>query len=332
MNPFKRLIPSAILLLMVVVIGTAGYHLIEQWSFLDSVYMVIITLFTVGFQEVHPLSPLGRVFTILIVMGGVGVAVYAGSKLIETIVEGEILGYRRRRKMHKKIKEMKNHYIICGYGRTGHEVASEFNAARVPYVVIDKKQSTEEELSPKEVPYIIGDITNDENLLEAGIKTAKGLIAAADSDMANVFVTLSARVLNPELYIVARASEIEAEDKLKMAGANRIIAPYYISGKRMAALATRPVTSDFFDMVMHGESLEFSLSDITIPDNSPLINQTISEAEIRNKSGALVLAIRRENGSFNLQPTSSTTIEKGDIFVVIGTQEQVRLLEKMLSK
>lgn len=330
MNPFKRLAPILIILLVVVVTGTIGYQLIEGWSFLDSIYMVIITLFTVGFQEVHSLSQFGRVFTMFIIVVGVGTAVYAGSLLVEIIVEGEILGYGRRRKMDKIINEMKDHYIICGFGRTGHQVAEEFDAARVPYVVVDRKQKTEEELGSKGIPYIIGDIINDNNLVEAGIKTAKGLISAADSDVANVFVTLSARALNPELYIVARASEIEAENKLKMAGANRVILPYYISGKRIAAYATRPVTSDFLDMVMHGESLEFSLSEITVPDTSSLLNKTLSEAKIREKSGALVIAIRKVDGSFNLQPQSSSTIEKRDIFVVIGTQEQVGLLDNML--
>jgi voltage-gated potassium channel len=318
------------MLFVVVIVGTIGYRLIESWSFLDSLYMVIITLFTVGFQEVHALSPLGKLFTIVIIVAGVGVAVYAGTQLVEIIIEGEILGYSRRRKMDKKIKDMKNHYIICGYGRTGHQVGAEFDAARVPYVVVDRKQGIEEQLGPRNIPYIVGDITSDENLIKAGIKAARGLITTADSDVANLYVTLSARVLNPNLYIVARASEIETENKLVMAGANRVIAPYYISGKRMAALATRPVTSDFLDMVMHGESLEFSLNEVTIPNNSPLINKTISEAEIRHKSGALVLAIRRADGTFDLQPDSSSPIAKGDTFVVIGTQEQAVELDKML--
>jgi voltage-gated potassium channel len=318
------------MLFAVAIAGTIGYRLIERWSFLDSLYMVIITLFTVGFQEVHTLSPLGKLFTIVIIVAGVGVAVYAGTQLVEIIIEGEILGYGRRRKMDKKIKSMKNHYIICGYGRTGHQVGAEFDAARVAYVVVDQKQEIEEQLGPRDIPYIVGDITSDDNLIEAGIKSARGLITTADSDVANLYVTLSARVLNPDLYIVARASEIEAENKLVMAGANRVIAPYYISGRRMAALATRPVTSDFLDMVMHGESLEFSLNEVTIPDNSPLINKTISEAEIRHKSGALVLAIRRADGSFDLQPDSSSPIAKGDTFVVIGTQDQAVELDKML--
>jgi voltage-gated potassium channel len=330
MNPFSRLIPALATLIIVIIIGTIGYHLIEGWNFLDSCYMVIITLFTVGFQEVHSLSQYGRIFTMGIIVVGVGTAVYAGSQLVKIIVEGEVIGYGRRRKMEKEIKEMKNHFIICGFGRTGHQVAKEFDTVRVPYVVVDRKEETEEELIPKGIPYIIGDIIDDENLIEAGIKSAKGLIAATDSDVANVYVILSARALNPDLYIVTRASGMETENKLKIAGANRVILPYYISGKRMAAWATKPVTSDFLDMVMHGEGIEFSLSEIAVPGTSPLLSKTLSDAEIRSKSGATILAIRKTDGSFNLQPQSSSTIEKGDIFVVIGTQEQVVLLDKML--
>ena len=187
MNPFRRLIPTLILLFVVVILGTIGYQLIEQWSLLDSLYMVIITLFTVGFQEVHALSPLGKLFTIVIIVSGVGVAVYAGTRLVEIIIEGEVLGYGRRRKMDKRIKDMKNHYLICGYGRTGHQVGAEFDAARVPYVVVDQKQEIEEQLGPRDIPYIVGDITSDDNLIEAGIKSARGLIAAADSDVAAVW-------------------------------------------------------------------------------------------------------------------------------------------------
>jgi voltage-gated potassium channel len=319
-----------LILFTVVVVGTAGYTLIEGWSFLDAVYMVIITLFTVGFQEMHELSSEARLFTIFIIVSGVGTAIYTAGQVVEIIVEGEILGYRRKRKMERKIREIKDHYIICGFGRTGHQVAKEFDTAKVPYVVVDRKPETAEELEPKGVPYVVGDVISDENLEEAGIRSAKGLVATADSDVANVYITLSARALNPDLYIVARASEIHTEEKLKMAGADRVISPYFISGKRMAAWATKPVTSDFLDMVMHGESLEFSLREITVSGSSSLIDKTLHEAEIRQKSGATVLAIRKEGGSFNLQPQAGSRIEKGDIFVVIGTQEQLDLLEEMV--
>lgn len=330
MNPFKRLMPPAIILLIILSVGVAGYTLIEGWSFIEATYMVVITLFTVGFKEVHELSTLGRILTMIIIVSGVGTALYAVGQIGEIIVEGQIFGYRRRKRMERKIKEMKDHYIICGFGRVGHQVAEEFANAGMPYVVIDAKPETADELEPRGIPYVVGDVTSDKNLEEAGIKRAKGLIASADSDTANVFVTLAARALNRDLYVVARAGDIDAGEKLKMAGANRVISPYFISGRRMAALAIRPVASDFLDTVMHGEHLEFSLREIIVPDKSPLINKSLEDAKIRQKSGATVLAIRKPDGGFNLQPLAMSKIEKGDILVVIGAQEQLELLEKMV--
>lgn len=329
-NPFRRLIPAGMILLTVIVIGLAGFVIIEHWDLLESAYMVVITLSTVGFQEIHPLSNAGRILTMFIVVAGVGSALYAAGQTVEIIVEGEILGYRKRRKMDKRIAEMKNHYIICGYGRVGHQVAADFDAARTPYVVIDSKPETVRELEPRGVPHITGDATSDSILVEGGIGRARGLVACSDSDVANVYVTLSARALNPGLYIVARAGRQETENKLKMAGANRVISPYFISGRRMAAMVTRPVTSDFLDMVTHGGELEFRLHEIPVPDNSSLIDMTLADAEIRTKSGALVLAIQKADGSFNLQPRASSTICKGDTIVVIGTQEQIENLERLL--
>ncbi len=330
MNPFRRLLPAGIILLVVVAVGVAGYMLLDHWDFLDSIYMVLLVLTTIGFMEVHPLSDAGRILTMLIAVSGIGAAFYAAVQAIEIIVEGEILGYRMRRKMDKRIMEMRNHYLICGYGRVGHQIATEFGAARVPYVVIDSKPETVSELGPLGVPYIIGDATSDAILEEAGINRAKGLVACSDSDVANVFVTLSARALNPRLYIVARSGRSETENKLKMAGANRVLSPYTISGRRMAAMVMRPVASDFLDMVTHGGELEFRLYEVPVPDDSPLTDKTLAEAEVRTKSGALVLAIRRPDGSFDLQPHASSTIKKGDTIVVLGTQEQIDSLEAML--
>ncbi|MCP4716670.1 MAG: potassium channel protein [Deltaproteobacteria bacterium] len=330
-NPFRRIVPSALILLSIVAIGTVGYMLIEDWPFLEAIYMVVITLFTVGFQEMHRMSSLGMVFTMFIIVAGVGTAVYAGGQIVEIMVEGELLGYRRKRKMEKTVKNMKDHYVICGYGRTGHQVAEEFISAGVPFIVIDRKPETAEKLDPRKIPYIIGDVISDENLERAGIRVAKGLITCADSDVANVYVILSARALNPDLYIISRASEMDSEKKMKMAGANRVISPYYISGRRMATMAVRPVASDFLDTVMHGrEDLEFRLGEISVTNNSQLLGKTLAEAMIRDTTGAMVLAIRKKTGKFNLQPQATSTIESGDIFVVIGTQNQLESLEKMI--
>jgi voltage-gated potassium channel len=329
-NPLKRLVPAGIILLVVIVVGISGYMILEGWSFLDAIYMVVITLSTTGFMEVHPLSSSGRVLTMILTVSGVGSALYAAVQTVEIIVEGEILGYRKRRKMDKRIMEMQNHYLVCGYGRVGHQVAADFAAARIPYVVIDSKPETVNELEPAGVPHLIADATSDAILEEAGISKAKGLVACSDSDVANVYVTLSARALNPGLYIVARAGRPETENKLKMAGANRVISPYSISGRRMAAMVTRPVASDFLDLVTHGGELEFRLHEIPVPEDSSLIGSTIEEAAIRTRSGALVLAIQRADATFNLQPLASSTIRKGDTVVVIGTQEQIDKLEKLL--
>ena len=251
MNPLRRLIPPAIALLVVITIGVAGFIYIEGWSFVESIYMVVITLSTVGFNEVRELSSVGRLLTVFIIVLGVGTVAYTVGQLIELMVEGQIIGFRRRVRMEKDISTLSDHYIICGFGRVGHQVAEELKAEKIPFVVIDSKAKTADELTQVGIPHIIGDVTSDENLEKAGIKSAKGLIACADSDTANVFVTLSARSLNPKLHIIARASETESERKLKKAGADRVISPYLIAGRRMAATALRPIASDFLDTIMH---------------------------------------------------------------------------------
>jgi voltage-gated potassium channel len=232
--------------------------------------------------------------------------------------------------MERQITELKDHYIICGFGRVGHQVAVELAAARIPFVVVDSKPETAEELGAKNIPYIIGDITTDKVLIEAGIKKAKGLIASADSDTANVFVTLSARVLNPKLNIIARASSVDAEEKMKKAGADRVISPYFIAGKRMAAVATKPTAIDFLDTVMHSEHVELEMREFKINGTCSLSNRTLGEAQIRQKSGAYVATIRKPDGTFNLQPSAETKLEPGDTLVAIGTPQQLELFEKCI--
>jgi voltage-gated potassium channel len=319
-----------IFLTIIAVVGILGYTFIEKWNLLDSVYMVVLTLSTVGFQEVHPLSPGGRLFTIFIIVGGVGSAIYAAGQIVEIIVAGEMTGYRKRRNMDKTIREMKGHYVICGFGRVGHQVAQAFESWHVPFLVIDPKKESFDELESKGVPVLIGDATDDAVLTAAGISRAKGLIACSDSDVANVYITLSARQLNASLNIVARASLKDTEKKLTMAGANRVISPYFISGVRMAAMATQPVAVDFLDIVTHNGLVDFSLFQITIPTGSPLHGKTIAEADIRNTSGALVLAIRKSDGSFDLHPKETSKIDRGDVLVVLGTQEQFDSLQRMV--
>jgi voltage-gated potassium channel len=329
-NPFKRVLPATFLLLGLATAGVCGYMFLEGWGFLQACYMVIITLFTVGFGEVAPLDPAGRILTMVLIVTGVGTAVYAAGQVLEIILEGELLGFRKRQRMNRMIREMRDHYIICGFGRVGHQIATDFEAAGIRYVVVDSKAETLEELEPRGIPALVGDVTADHILTEAGIQHAKGLVACSDSDVANVYVTLSARALNPALFIVARAGHPETEKKLQIAGANRTVSPYLISGKRMAAMVAKPVAYDFLDMVTHGGELEFQLHEIAIGTSSLLAGKTLADAEIRSRSGATVLAILRAGGKLDLQPQAETRIGGGDILVVLGTQEQMDLLRKVV--
>jgi len=329
-EPFKKLLLPIIIFMFIVDIGIFGYTVIEDYSLLDSIYMVVITLFTVGFQEVQPLSDNGKILTIFLIITGVGAAVYVAGQVIEIIVEGQILGIRRRKKMEKTIRNLKDHFIICGFGRVGRQVGSEFDAADIKYVIIDNTPGHTELYESQKVLHIIGDATSDEKLLEAGIDNAKGLIASSDSDVANIYITLSARALNKELLIVARASKIDTEKKLKIAGANRVISPSFISGKRMAAWATKPVASDFLDMVSHGEDMQFNIQEVPVRDNSSFIGKTLIDSGIKEQSNITILAIRSKNGSFNLQPESTTVINTGDTFVTVGTVDQLEKLKNMV--
>lgn len=329
-HPFRRLINPLLILTYVILFGVIGYVFIEKYPLLDAIYMVIITLSTVGFHELYPLSNAGRVLTMFVIIFGVGTVAYTAGKLIEIIMEGQIVGFRRRQIMVKSIAELKNHYIICSYGRVGKQVAEDFASSKIPYVVVDSRPEIADELADTNIPFIVGDMAQDETLEKAGIKRAKGLIAAADSDAVNVFVTLSARGLKPDIYIIARSASKESESKLIKAGANRVLTPYLIAGRRMAAMVQRPIAIDYLDTVMRSEHLHLALREFTIPEKSSLVGKSLAEAGIRQKSGATVLAIRSKDCSFNLQPIGASKIDAEDILICIGTQEQLDLLDSLV--
>jgi len=329
LNPIIKLFP-ALFVLMIIILGSLfGYILIEHWSFFDALYMVVITLFSVGFMEVHKLSFLGRIVTMGLIVFGVGTVAYTLGQAIEMMVEGQFVKYRRMKNMEKKISNMDGHFIICGFGRVGHQVAHDFEAKKVPYFVIDSKPETAAELDPKGIPYIIGDMSSDEILLEAGIQKAKGLIACADSDTSNVFVTLSARVMNPKLFIVARAGIPATELKLKKAGANRVISPYFIAGNRIASMAIKPVAVDFLDTVMRSENVELEIEEYVIDGGADLAGKSLSDLQIKQRTGATILAIKSGSGKFNLQPIASTIVNHDDVLVALGTSDQLESLRKL---
>src|SRR5215218_6776088 len=305
--------------------------LFEGWNFMDALYMTVITVTTVGYKEVHELDTTGRLWTMTLLITGVGTLFYAAVSSVELVVEGAVGGYFERRKMRAELSKLNGHYILCGFGRVGRQVAREFALDGVPFVIVDNDPQRVEECLAEGYLAILGEASEDAVLEEAGIGRAKGLVAAVDSDADNVFVTLSARKINPDLYIVARTSSDEAAAKLEIAGANRTLSPYAVGGRRLASLATQPLIVDFLDIVTRGKKgLEFRLEEFGVPKESPLANHTIGKLKIGAKTGAMVLAIRTPEGGFDTTPSAQDEIHPGDTLIVLGTREQVGRLEKLM--
>jgi len=327
---FSRLRFAIILLLAVLFTGVLGYRILMGWGYLDALYMTVITISTVGFREVTSLTPGAKIFTLLIIVGGAGTVFYTLGTVVEFMVEGHLRGFVGERRMQKGIARLENHFILCGYGKVGKQVAREFARVKSPFIVIENDPEVALECKVDGLLYLQGDASDSEVLKTAGIEKAQGLVAAVDTDAENVFVTLTARELNPNIFIVARSNREESEEKLIKAGADRVITPTAIGGRRMAALLTRPLVCDYLDIVCHGEELEFRLEEITIDNNSSLANTTLEKANIRNKTGTLVLAVKNDGGEMNTNPSPLTEIKAGDILVVIGTKNQLEKLQSMI--
>ncbi|MDF2703700.1 MAG: potassium transporter TrkA [Rubrobacteraceae bacterium] len=327
-----RRIESALLALgIITVVGVLGYMVFEGWSFTDAVYMTVITLTTVGYKEVRTLDTTGQLWTMLLLITGVGTLFYAAVSSVELVVEGTIRGYFGRRRMQAAIGKLNGHYILCGYGRVGRQVAREFARDSVPCVVIDQDPEIIEECVEEGYLVLLGEASDDGVLEEAGIRRARGLVAAVDSDADNVFVVLSARKLNPSLNIVARASSDESAAKLEIAGADRTLSPYAVGGRRLASLATQPLVVDFLDIVTRGEKgIEFRLEEFGVPEDSFIAGHTIGELRIGERTGAMILAIRNRVGTFDTTPSASDRIRAGDTLIILGTREQISRLERLM--
>ena len=328
MNPSLRVLWGICAFIAIVVFGVIGYMLIEDWAFLDSLYMTVITITTVGYTEVHPLTSGGRIFSIFLIVGGVGGALYAITGIVQYVVEGNIGTIWGKRKMGKKIINLVKHFILCGFGSVGEEIARTFKAEGVPFVIIENRPECVARLEQTEYIYLQGDATKDEVLKMAGIKRARGLVAAVGTDTDNTYITLSARGLCPDLFIEARASSKEAVTKLERAGANRIISPQAIGGRRMAMLALRPAVVDFIDTVTYRHGREMRLENVDIGKNSRLVGLTIKAARV--ETGITSLAMRKKDDVLIPNPSDEEIIEDGDQLIVIGTREQLAFLEEAL--
>jgi voltage-gated potassium channel len=315
------------ILLLVMVAGVIGYRVIEGWTFIDALYMTVITLATVGYGETHPLSPAGRIFTIILILGGVGTAFYIISSMARYVLEGE-LGFRiGRQRMEAKISKLQNHYVLCGFGRVGEAIAATLKEQESDFVVIDRSEECAKKA--RDIGYLVihdDAAGNDEVLKRARIDKAKALITALGEDADNTYAVLAARQLNPTLPIIARASSEEAQRRLHLAGASRVVAPNTIGGHRMALLALRPQAVEFVETVMLGRGQELLIEEIEIGDASPLVGTSIKEIQ-ESYPGVVILALKRDDGTLIATPKPNAVVPKASSLVAFGTLEQLQFIE-----
>lgn len=327
----QELIGGALSLVGVFLLGSSWYHLVEGWRWLDAAYMTVITLATVGFLEVNPLGDRGRIFTIILILLGVISIGYIVNRFTDALIQGYFQEGLRLRRLQQQMEKLSDHYIICGFGRMGQQIAAEFQAEGINFVIADFGHDPVVMAEQLGYTAIQGDATLDETLMRLQIEQATCLIAALPSDAENLYTVLSAKTLNPTVRAIARASTEEALVKLQRAGADSVVSPYITGGKRMAAAALRPQVMDFVDGILSSGDRTFYMEEfeLTTPNN-PYVGQTLREAKLRSQSGALVLAIRRLDGTPIVGPNADTILMQGDHLICMGTADQIRLLNQIL--
>lgn len=329
-NLEKRLFFVFFLLIMVIIAGTFGYSYIEGWNILDSFYMTLITVTTIGYGEIHQLSMYGRMFTSVVIVTGVGVMGYFLGTFTQYIVEGEIRRTFGLRKMKKDIKNLTNHYIVCGYGKVGRQVCEELRSRGIETIVIESDPSMAEHALLDGFYAINDDAAADDALNKARILYAKGLVGAVGSDADNVFITLTAKEMNPNIFVVVRAESPSSQKKLRRSGANRVISPDLIGGKKMALAAIRPNIVEFMDIITPDEKTNFTIEEIIVGESSPIAGLTIRESKVRQTAGVIIIGIKK-NGDFIFNPLADDRIVGGDILIVVGNEKQLDTMYKICS-
>jgi voltage-gated potassium channel len=327
----KKIIVGIFILIIILIYGTSGYMFLEDMSLTDAVYMTVISITTVGFSEVRPLSPAGKYFTVVLIFGGVGFFLYMVSLITEAMLAGGLHTFLGRKNMEKKLNVMRDHYIVCGFGRIGKVISKILHENNRPFMIIEN--NPEEIAAIKELGYLVleGDSTNDDMLNKAHIMDAKSLIAVTSSDADNVYIILSARGLKSEIYILARSSGKKgAETKLLRAGANKVFSPYEIGARRMAQSLLRPTVIDFIDLTVHEGELGLRLEELQVSDKATFANKTLMDSGIRSEHDLIVVAIKRLKGEMLFNPNPKTEILPGDILVVLGEHLNIQALEKKL--
>jgi len=322
----RRVVRPIAILVTVLLVGVLGYMLIEGWGWFDSLYMTVITVGTVGFREIHPLSRAGEAFTMFMILAGVAALGFALAQFVEFLLEGHVLGFLEGRRMEKRIAGMNGHTIIAGAGRVGSVVARSLGDEGGEFVVVDVAADAAEDAREQGWAFVQGDATEEDVLKDAGIAHAGSIVTALPADSENLFVTVTARSLNPDIFIVARSSHETTEAKLVKAGANRTITPNVIGGRRMASMVLHPTVSDYLDIVTSGEGVEFRLQEVELSPGSSFVGLSLAESHIRERTGAQVVAVLHADGRVDANPSANTTLAAGERLVVLGTPDQVAVL------
>lgn len=317
----------ALLILSLMVLGTAGYVLIEGWSIWDAFYMTVITITTVGYREVHTLSRGGEAWTVLVLLTGVGTFFFSFTLFMSLLAEGKWTERRERKRLARMLDELTDHFILCGYGRMGEIIAREFSRHGVPFVVIERSSERMHLAMDQGYVAVEADASNEDVLRRVRIDRARGLVAAVSTDAENVYAVLSARLMKPDLFIVGRAETEDARSKLKRAGADRVISPYHIGGVQLAQTALRPAVVDFVQLATSSENLDLNFEQIHILERSSLAGKNLLDAGLRQRFGVVVVGIRRADGRMEFNPEPDTTIRAGDDLVVLGRAASLKELE-----
>ena len=330
MRSEKHLIVSFVLTLLIIGFGTAGYMAIEGWEILDAFYMTVITMGTVGYNEVHEISKTGRLFTVLLIFFGVGYFVYLAGVVVQFMVEGRMRAILGRRRLDKKIDRLNNHYIVCGYGRIGRVLCKNLQRKPLDLVVIEKDRELIPVMDEDKVLYVCGDVSDEANLIKAGIKRAKGLVAVLATDADNVFLVLTARQLNPDIHIVARACHVESKSKLRAAGANNVESPYEMGGVSMAQRILRPTVTNFLDLAFAYKRKDIQMEEIPVSPSSALSNVMLKDSGIRQQFNLIIIAIKKSDDSMLFNPSFEAVIKAGDTVIAVGEEANLKKLEDIL--
>jgi voltage-gated potassium channel len=322
------IIRALIGIVCVLVIGTTGYRLIEGWSLLDGFYMTVITITTIGFKEVHELTLPGKFFTLFIIFTGIGMVGYTVVTGTKLVIEGEINKIFTRRRSMKAIEKLKNHFIICGFGRMGSFVCEQLHARGIPFVVVEHKVPIQDKVVQAGYYLSPGDATEEQVLLAASIQNARGLVSVLDSDASNVYVVLTARELKPELEIIARAAEESAQSRLMRAGATRVISPYQIGGMRMVMGIVKPTVMDFLQVAMDHEKMDVDLAEVQVAQNSSYSGKKLIETEIRKQLNLIIIAVKKTDGKMVFNPGPDTVIHDNDTLIAMGKRKDLEVFEK----